>query len=154
VASSPAPFRPSPIDREAVEVPLAGRLARQAPDEARRARDRALAQHRRLSTLGSKNMHRLLRGSIGGGLLFGLVGWLLVDGSAWGLLYFTLSGALAGAAVALMSLGTGVSAGVFLAISGAWMLLRDVPSFFGLAVFGVLGAAFAIGEAGWQSDGD
>jgi hypothetical protein len=156
-----ASFRPAKLSREALEVPLPGRLARVAPEEARRFHGKALALRRRLSAFGPRFRRRLERGALCGAIVCAIGGWLLVA-SSWGaLLAFLLLGAVAGALVATLGLGLFLGGLVFGAVGlvvslsafGPTALLRP-PGVAKVVFMTLLGAVFAVGEALWRSDGD
>jgi hypothetical protein len=154
-------FHPAKLSKEAVEVPLPGRLARFAPVEAEVVREERIEQYRRLKPLGKLTRRRLLRGGLGGALLCGVGGWLFAYSSLTAFLLFFGLGGVVGALAAAFAWNTWITgfafAGVGLAVSFSTVGLDALYKPAGLVkVFFValLGAMFAIGEAMWRSDGD
>jgi hypothetical protein len=155
-----APFRPARLSREAVEAPLPGFLARTDLKEAKRVQAIAVANRRRWAPFGKAMQRRLLRGALGGAVVSGVVGWLMLASSLGGFVVFTLLGGLAGAAVAVLALGAFLAGALFGAVAMAGLGMSGVFGITGpagiskIVLFALIGVVLSIGEAAQRSDGD
>ena len=115
--SEPERFKPKPLDRESLDVPLDPRWKVMGPEEEARLHARAVADHRRFQPLNPRMRRRLIVYVLGTAVGFALLGWLFLSASWRALAIFAGAGAALGAAVAWLRPSRFTTSGLY-AVAG------------------------------------
>ena len=74
------PFKPKPLPRISVEVPMEPRWKVMSAEDAKRLHERAQAQHERFRPMGARRRRRFVRYVFGTAIGFAAIGFLFVAG--------------------------------------------------------------------------
>jgi hypothetical protein len=93
-------FKPKPLPRISVDVPMEARWKVMGPEDAKRLHERAQEQHERFRPMGARRRRRLVRYVLGTALGFAAIGFLFVAGDFTTIWVHFLVGMPLGAVVA------------------------------------------------------